>query len=96
MLKRAPKICNNCIHYVKYAEGCGKFPKIDVITGDKSIFYARNMREDVKKCGDEAIHYKRNHFKVITVPYYFIKYNAIILLPLTTMCGFFFYIIKSI
>jgi len=85
MLKRAPKICNNCIHYIKYTEGCGKFPKIDVITGNKSIPYARNMRNDEKKCGEEAIHYKKNQFKVITVPYYFIKYNFILLLPISVV-----------
>jgi hypothetical protein len=69
------RICKDCKYFVGNDLACGKFGDTDIITGKVTYEYARLVREDEKKCGNKAIHFEENHFKIVTVPYYFIKDN---------------------
>jgi hypothetical protein len=39
-----------------------------------------NVRTDDTQCGGDAIFFKQNYFKFITVPYYFLVDNSFLLL----------------
>ena len=69
------RICKDCKHFIGNDLECRKFGDTDIITGKVTYEYARSMRRDEKKCGDNAIHFEENHFKIVTVPYYFLKDN---------------------
>lgn len=77
MLRKIPKICVDCKHYRGLV--CGKFYNTDIVTGEKSYYYARFARENEKKCGEDAIHFEKNDYKVVTLPYYFVKNNIVII-----------------
>ena len=59
---------------------CRKFSDTNIITGKVTYDSARSVRGDIKKCGEDAIQFEENHFKIITVPYYFFKDNLVILI----------------
>ena len=83
------KICKDCRHFIGDNRECRKFGDVNIITGKVTYNSALSVREDVKKCGEDAIHFEENHFKIITVPYYFFKDHW----PLLLLTGFFsFYI----
>jgi hypothetical protein len=67
------RICKDCRYFIGNDLECGKFGDTDIITGKVTYEYARSMRIDEKKCGDKAIHFEKNRFKMVTVPYYFLK-----------------------
>lgn len=75
------KICRDCIHFIGDSVECRKFGDTNIVTGKVTYNTARSVREDIKKCGEDAIHFEENHFKIITIPYYFLKSNWGILLP---------------
>jgi hypothetical protein len=75
------KICRDCRHFIGDNIECRQFSNINIITGKITYDSARFARENEKKCGKEAIHFEENHFKIITVPYYFIRDNWILLIP---------------
>lgn len=83
------KICRDCKHYMGMT--CKKYYNIDIVTGKKSYYYARAVRENEKKCGEIALHFEKNHYKIVTRPFYFMKNNPE--LPITfgilSMWGFF-------
>ena len=56
-------------------EKCAAFSTTDLVTGEKTYKYASTMRDDKTACGTDGIHFEQNHFKIITVPYYFVKKN---------------------
>ena len=74
------KICKDCRHFIGDNLECRKFSDTDIITGKVTYDFARSVRRDIKKCGEDAIHFEENHFKIITVPYYFFKDNLVILI----------------
>jgi hypothetical protein len=48
------------------------------------------VRSDEEKCGDEGKLFEENHYKIVTVPYYFIK-EYWKLTPLVGFATFYFY-----
>jgi len=77
----AKKICKDCKHYIGDNIECRKFGDTNLITGKVTYDSARSVRENEKKCGENAIYFEENKFKIITVPYYFLKNNWILLIP---------------
>jgi hypothetical protein len=55
---------------------CSKFGTIDIVTNECNYEKALNVRKDDHKCSEEAVFFKRNYFKFITVPYYFLVENS--------------------
>ena len=72
-LPTTKKICKNCKYFIGYNIECRKFGDTNIITGKVTYQSARSVRENEKKCGKVAVHFEENHFKIITVPYYFVK-----------------------
>ena len=72
------KICRDCKFFTGLT--CKKYFITDIVTGEKSYYYARSVRENEKKCGENAVDFEKNHYKIATVPYYFVKNNFIICL----------------
>ena len=69
------KICKNCIHFIGDKIECRKFSDTNIITGKVTYNSAKDVRKDEKMCGEDAIQFEENNFKIITVPYYFFKNN---------------------
>ena len=63
-------ICANCKFYIPTNNECSKFGEIDIITNDYIYEKAIIVRNDDNKCGEDAIFFKQNYFKFITIPYY--------------------------
>jgi len=87
------KICKDCKYFIGNAYECGKFGETDLITGKVTYLYARTIRGDKTKCGENAVDFEENNLKIITVPYYFMKDNWPIILALSFSS---FVFIKSI
>ena len=73
LLLPTTKICKDCRHFIGNDLECGKFGDINLVTGKATYHSARTVRGDEKKCGEKAVYFEENHFKIITVPYYFVK-----------------------
>ena len=74
-------ICANCKFFIPTKNECSKFGSIDIVTNEPNYETALSVRKDDDKCGEDAIFFKRNYFKFITVPYYFlVEYNYLVLL----------------
>jgi hypothetical protein len=86
------KICKNYIHFIGDEIECRKFGDTNLITGKVTYDSARSVRENEKKCGIDAIYFEENYFKIITVPYYFLKNYWLILIP-SSFVGLYFCII---
>lgn len=86
------KICRDCKYFIGDTMECGKFGDTNLVTGKVTYPYARSTREDVKKCGEDAIHFEENHFKIVTVPYYFLKDSWILIAP-CGLLGFYIFIL---
>ena len=80
------KICRDCKYFT--GETCKKYFITDIVTGEKSYYYARAVRENKEKCGEEAIHFEKNHYKIVTVPYYFVKNNPFIIAPIGVLSSY--------
>lgn len=72
------KICRDCIHFIGDSVECRKFGDTNLVTGKVTYDSARYIREDIKKCGENATQFVENHFKIITIPYYFLKSNLLL------------------
>ena len=49
------KICKTCRHFIPQSAGlCSLFGKIDPVTGEKTFFNARIIREYEPECGPEG------------------------------------------
>jgi hypothetical protein len=68
-------ICANCRFFIPNKNECSKFGNVNIITGKYNYDSASNVRKDEDKCGEYAIFFQKNHFKFITVPYYFVLDN---------------------
>jgi hypothetical protein len=65
-------ICANCKFYIPINNECSKFGEVDIITNEYNYEDAISVRNDNNKCGKDAIFFKKNDFKFITVPYYYL------------------------
>jgi hypothetical protein len=65
------QICANCKFFIANKNECSKFGDVDIITGKCTYETATSVRNDEDKCGEYAIFFEKNHFKFITIPYYF-------------------------
>ena len=72
------KICANCKFFIPYKNKCVKFGDVNIITGKENYSSAKCMRNDESKCGIEAVLFEENHYKFITVPFYFIVDNPVL------------------
>jgi len=73
-------ICANCKFFIPNKNECSNFGTIDIVTNEHHYKQALAVRKDNNKCGEDAIFFKSNYFKFITVPYYFLVENSIIVL----------------
>jgi hypothetical protein len=73
-------ICSNCKFFIPTNNKCSKFGEIDIITNEYIYEQAMNVRKDDNKCSEDAIFFKHNYFKFITIPYYTILENNTIIL----------------
>ena len=73
-------ICANCKYFIPHKNECSKFGSIDIVTNEYHYEHALSVRNDDNKCGTEAVFFKRNYFKFITVPYYFLVNNSILVI----------------
>jgi hypothetical protein len=85
-LKMPTKICKDCKHFIGDNIECRKFSDTNIITGKVTYSSARSVRDDIKKCGEDAVHFEENNFKIITVPYYFFKDNWPFIFPSVGLC----------
>jgi len=86
------KICRDCIHFIGDSVECRKFGDTNLVTGKVTYDSARSVREDIKKCGENATQFEENHFKIITIPYYFLKSNLLLTIPVGVL-GLYVYIL---
>ena len=81
-------ICANCKYFIPNKNECSKFGEIDIITNEHIYEDAIIVRNDDDKCGKDAVFFKKNYFKFITIPYYSIIQNKdtlnLFLSPLVT------------
>ena len=87
------KICKDCRHFIGDKIQCRKFSDTDIVTGEITYKSALSVREDEKKCGEDAIYFEENHFKMVTIPYYIIKGDFYIQsnILLITLIGLYIY-----
>jgi hypothetical protein len=90
------KICKDCRHFIGDNMECRKFGDTNLVTGKVTYYSARSVREDVTKCGEDAIQFEENYFKIITIPYYFFKSNWGILVPSGFITLYFYALFKSL
>jgi hypothetical protein len=76
-------ICANCKFFISNKNECSKFGDVNIITGKYSYEPSTNVRNDEEKCGDYAIFFKKNYFKFITIPYYFLLEHYEIIISLS-------------
>ena len=65
-------ICANCKYFIPINNECSKFGEINIITNEHIYEDAIIVRTDDDKCGEDAMFFKQNYFKFITIPYYYI------------------------
>ena len=73
-------ICANCKFFIPHKNECSKFGTIDIVTNEYHYEPALSVRKDDNKCGEDAVFFKLNYFKFITVPYYFLVNNSILVI----------------
>lgn len=69
------KICANCKFFISNKNKCSKFGNINIITGKYNYEDAIEVRNNYDKCGEDAIFYKKNYFKFISITSEFILEN---------------------
>ena len=57
---------------------CSNFGTINIVTNEHNYEQALAVRKDNKKCGEDALFFKKNYFK-LTVPYYFFIENSLLI-----------------
>ena len=75
--------CANCKFFIPNKNECSNFGDINIVTGKYTYEPAISVRNDDDKCGEYAIFFKKNNFKFITIPYYFILENGKIIFALS-------------
>lgn len=71
------KICADCKFFIVNKNECSKFGDVNIITGDHNYEKAIDVRYDETKCGEDAIFFKKNHFKFLIEPYKYAMNNGI-------------------
>ena len=69
------KICANCKFFISNKNECSKFGDVDIITGKYNYEDAVIVRNDDEKCGEDAIFFKKNYFKFISISFDFLLEN---------------------
>lgn len=69
------KICANCKFFISNENKCSKFGDLDIITGKYNYEDANIVRKDNYKCGEDAIFFKKNYFKFISITFDFLLAN---------------------
>ena len=77
-------ICANCKFFIP-TNKCGKFGEINIVTNEYKYEDAMIVRKDDTKCGEDAIFFKKNYFKFITIPYYFLTENITVSILCTSI-----------
>jgi hypothetical protein len=72
-LPNTKKLCRDCKHYIANKQQCSIFGHVNMVTGKETYDYASSVRSDNEKCGEVAKAFEKNNYKIITVPYYFLK-----------------------
>lgn len=62
------KICANCKFFISNTKECSKYGDVDIITGKYDYEDATSVRKDESKCGEDAIFFKNNNFKFLSIP----------------------------
>ena len=65
-------LCKDCKFFIANTKECGNAADIDLVTGIKMYSYAREIRYDKDKCGEQGKFFEKNNLKMVTVPYYFL------------------------
>jgi hypothetical protein len=86
------KICANCKFFISNKNKCSKFGDINIITGKYNYERAVEVRNNYDKCGEDAIFFKKNYFKFISITSNFILENNLYIF-LFCYFSFFFTII---
>jgi len=79
LLPPPKKICRDCIHFIGDNNECRLFGDTNIVTGEVKYPPAEIIRDNTEKCGENAIYFKKNKFKIVTEPYFFCKKNWMIL-----------------
>jgi hypothetical protein len=95
-LIQTKKICKDCRHFIRDNIECRKFGDTNIITGKVTYNSAESVRNDNNKCGEDAIHFEENKFKIITIPYYFIKDKIFVILPIGLTCLYFYAVLYTL
>jgi hypothetical protein len=82
------KLCIDCKHFIANDRDCRRFGDTNLITGKVTYHSARSVRDDKEKCGEDATLFEINHFKIVTVPYYFLL-NYWPVTPAFILCGYY-------
>ena len=94
-LPNTKKLCRDCRHYIANEHKCRLFGDVNIVSGKEYYDDARDARRDDNKCGELAKAFEENHYKIITVPYYFLKeYWAFS--PLIAVFGCWIFIIMNL
>jgi hypothetical protein len=82
------KICADCKFFISNKNECSKFGDVDIITGKYNYEKAVEVRNDYDKCGEDAIFFKKNNFKFISITFNFLLENS---LSIYLFCYFSFF-----
>jgi hypothetical protein len=66
------KLCKDCKYFIAHKKECALFGDTDLVNGKHDYNYAKNVRNNENKCGQEAKFFEENNNKIMTVPYYFV------------------------
>lgn len=77
------KICRDCKYFIPTYKECGQNSEINLVTGENKYKLAKHERKNLQGCGTDAKFFEPNKFKIITVPYYFVKENRLLLIALS-------------
>ena len=69
------KICADCKFFISNKNECKKFGEVDLITGKYKYEPAFEVRNSYDKCGEDAIFFKKNYFKFISITFNFLLEN---------------------
>ena len=82
MIPTSQLLCKNCKYFIADKKECGNFVHTDLVSGQKIYETASFARTLESNCGKHAKHFEYNNFKVVTVPYYFLKeFGYLLFLP---------------
>ena len=79
--------CANCKFFIPNKNECSNFGDINIITNEYTYEEAIKVRKDYNKCGEDAIFFKKNNLKFITIPYYSLLQNKDTIIFLLSMVG---------